>query len=67
MVELSRTVVEQEFNVKNAMSEQSAGGKQVLDATAAMNGLVRTVMDAAEKLQADTRQIRDNIRSMGAE
>ncbi len=67
VVELSRTVVEQEFNVKNAMSEQSAGGKQVLDATAAMNGLVRTVMDAAEKLQADTRQIRDNIRSMGAE
>ena len=64
---LSSQVMDQELVVKKAVSEQSAGGNQLLDALHEMNDLTASVTSAAENLRTSTEMIRHSIQELGKE
>ncbi|MDR2434940.1 MAG: methyl-accepting chemotaxis protein [Treponema sp.] len=52
-----RTVSEQEENIRNAMEEQSAGSKQVLEAIGQLNEATQMVKDGSEEMLEGSRQV----------
>jgi methyl-accepting chemotaxis protein len=52
-----RTVSDQEENIRNAMEEQSAGSKQILEAVSQLNGLTRMVKDGSARMLEGSEQV----------
>ncbi|MDR1576528.1 MAG: methyl-accepting chemotaxis protein [Treponema sp.] len=52
-----RTVSEQEENIRNAMEEQSAGSKQVLEAISRLNEATQMVKGGSEEMLEGSRQV----------
>ncbi len=65
IVSLSSRVKDQENVVKNAVQEQSEGGKQLLENLAMLRESRQAVSDAAEKLDYGTRMIKETIENLG--
>ena len=56
-----RTVADQETNIRNAMEEQGAGSKQILDAIGQVNTITREVKDSSkEMLEGSNEVIRES-------
>lgn len=64
IVQLSQTVVEQEGTVKNAVAEQTEGGKLVLDAVEQMKAHANTVNAESEKLKQNTELVMKAIEDL---
>lgn len=62
--DLLTQVKDQEFHIKNAVQEQSAGGKQVLEALTEINTLSAQVNDEAKGLITLTGGIIENIKKL---
>jgi hemerythrin-like metal-binding protein len=52
-----KTVSDQEEQIRNAMEEQSAGSKQILEAVGKLNEITRTVKNTSGQMQAGSREI----------
>jgi methyl-accepting chemotaxis protein len=52
-----RTVSEQEENIRNAMEEQGAGSKQILEAVGQLNDATQLVKGSAEEMLEGSRQV----------
>jgi methyl-accepting chemotaxis protein len=52
-----RTVSEQEENIRNAMEEQNAGSKQILEAIGQLNEVTRMVKDGSTQMLEGSRQV----------
>lgn len=65
VVRLSTQVKNQETVVKNAMSEQTEGGGRLLDSIADLKESTRSLSEAADRLQAETRSVKESIASLG--
>ena len=67
VVDLSKTVMNQELAVKQAISEQNEGGQQVLIALKNINELTSSVQNETDQLLENTKLIERNIKSLGEE
>lgn len=67
MVELSKTVKEQELSIQRAMNEQNEGGRQALDGLGGIKELTQKVMQETESLSANTAAIKENITLLGSQ
>ena len=67
VVDLSKTVMNQELAVKQAISEQNEGGQQVLIALKNINELTSSVQNETDQLLENTKLIEKNIKSLGEE
>ena len=65
IVDLSKQVMDQEFIVKKAISDQYDAGKQVLVSLKTMNELTSTVKQETEQLFTTTKHIESAIQSLG--
>lgn len=65
IVDLSKQVMDQEFIVKKAISDQNDAGKQVLVSLKTMNELTSTVKQETEQLFTTTKHIESAIQSLG--
>lgn len=65
VVHLSTQVKDQETVVKNAMSEQTEGGGRLLDSIANLKDSTRSLAEAADRLQTETRAVKESIASLG--
>ncbi|MCL2128335.1 MAG: methyl-accepting chemotaxis protein [Treponema sp.] len=52
-----KTVAEQEENIRNAMEEQGAGSKQILDAVGALNDITLQVKSGSNEMLEGSRQV----------
>ena len=52
-----KTVSEQETDIRNAMEEQSQGGKQILEAIGQLNDITRQVEDSSSEMLEGSREI----------
>jgi len=52
-----KTVVEQEGNIRNAMEEQGAGSKQILDAVSRLNDITYQVKNEAEEMSDGSKEV----------
>jgi methyl-accepting chemotaxis protein len=52
-----RTVSDQEENIRNAMEEQSAGSKQILEAVGQLNEVTNLVKSSSEEMLVGSRQV----------
>jgi methyl-accepting chemotaxis protein len=52
-----RTVSDQEENIRNAMEEQSAGSKQILEAVGQLNEVTQMVKSSSEEMLEGSRQV----------
>ncbi|MDR2607100.1 MAG: methyl-accepting chemotaxis protein [Treponema sp.] len=52
-----KTVADQEENIRNAMEEQSAGSKQILDAIGQLNEATQTVKDGSNQMLEGSEQV----------
>jgi methyl-accepting chemotaxis protein len=52
-----RTVSAQEEHIRNAMEEQSAGSKQILDAITQLNSITHVVKNGSEEMLAGSREV----------
>ncbi|MCL2440713.1 MAG: methyl-accepting chemotaxis protein [Treponema sp.] len=52
-----KTVVEQEGNIRNAMEEQGAGSKQILDAVSRLNDITYQVRNEAEEMSDGSKEV----------
>jgi methyl-accepting chemotaxis protein len=52
-----RTVSEQEENIRNAMEEQGAGSKQILDSIAQLNDITQRVKGGAEEMLEGSKEV----------
>ncbi|MCL2881054.1 MAG: methyl-accepting chemotaxis protein, partial [Treponema sp.] len=52
-----RTVSDQEENIRNAMEEQGAGSKQILEAVSQLNDITRQVNDSSQQMLQGSREI----------
>jgi methyl-accepting chemotaxis protein len=61
-----RTVSDQEENIRNAMEEQSAGSRQILEAVSRLNEITRVVGDGSAQMREESGQIIQAIRNLEA-
>jgi methyl-accepting chemotaxis protein len=59
-----RTVSEQEENIRNAMEEQSAGSKQILEAIGQLNDVTQIVKSSSEEMLEGSRQVIEESRNL---
>jgi methyl-accepting chemotaxis protein len=59
-----RTVSEQEENIRNAMEEQNAGSKQILDAIGQLNEITRVVKDGSTQMLEGSEQVIKESRNL---
>ena len=52
-----RTVSDQEAGIRNAMEEQSAGGKQILDAVSQVNEITRQVKSGSQEMLESSNEV----------
>jgi methyl-accepting chemotaxis protein len=60
-----RTVSDQEENIRNAMEEQGAGSKQILDAIGQLNEITRMVKSGAEEMLEGSREVIQEGENLG--
>ncbi|MDR1175620.1 MAG: methyl-accepting chemotaxis protein [Treponema sp.] len=61
-----RTVSDQEENIRNAMEEQSAGSKQILEAIGRLNEITRMVKDSSVQMLEGSEQVIRESRNLEA-
>jgi methyl-accepting chemotaxis protein len=61
-----RTVSDQEENIRNAMEEQSAGSKQILEAIGQLNDATQMVKATSEEMREGSRQVIEESKSLEA-
>ncbi|MDR2629745.1 MAG: methyl-accepting chemotaxis protein [Spirochaetaceae bacterium] len=61
-----RTVSDQEENIRNAMEEQSAGSKQILEAIGQLNEMTQMVKNRAEEMLEGSRQVIEESKNLEA-
>ena len=59
-----RTVNDQEMNIRNAMEEQDAGSKQILEAINQLNDITREVKDGSEQMLEGSREVITESRNL---
>ncbi|MCL2472667.1 MAG: methyl-accepting chemotaxis protein, partial [Treponema sp.] len=59
-----KTVSEQELNIRNAMEEQGAGSKQILEALSQLNGITRQVKDGSEQMLEGSKEVITESRNL---
>jgi methyl-accepting chemotaxis protein len=59
-----KTVSDQEENIRNAMEEQGAGSKQILEAVGTLNEATRMVKSGAEEMREGSRQVIQESRNL---
>jgi methyl-accepting chemotaxis protein len=59
-----RTVSDQEENIRNAMEEQSAGSKQILEAVGQLNEVTQIVKNSAEEMLEGSRQVIEESKNL---
>jgi methyl-accepting chemotaxis protein len=59
-----RTVSDQEENIRNAMEEQSAGSKQILEAIGRLNEVTHMVKDGSEEMLEGSRQVIEESKNL---
>jgi methyl-accepting chemotaxis protein len=59
-----KVVYEQEENIRNAMEEQGAGSKQILEAISLLNEITRQVKDSSGQMLAGSREIIGESRNL---
>jgi methyl-accepting chemotaxis protein len=59
-----RTVSDQEENIRNAMEEQSAGSKQILDAIGQLNDATQMVKDTSEEMREGSKQVIEESKNL---
>jgi methyl-accepting chemotaxis protein len=59
-----RTVSNQEENIRNAMEEQNAGSKQILEAIGQLNEVTQMVKDSSEEMLEGSRQIMEESKNL---
>jgi methyl-accepting chemotaxis protein len=61
-----KTVAEQEENIRNAMEEQSAGSKQVLEAVSNLNSITQEVRSGAGEMAGSSSQVMEEAANLDA-
>ncbi|MDR0997843.1 MAG: methyl-accepting chemotaxis protein [Treponema sp.] len=59
-----RTVSDQEENIRNAMEEQNAGSKQILEAIGQLNEVTRVVKAGSEEMLEGSRQVIEESKNL---
>ena len=59
-----KTVSEQEENIRNAMSEQNEGSKQILDAVGQLNDITRQVKEESIEMYKESRDVIQESRNL---
>ncbi|MDR0689837.1 MAG: methyl-accepting chemotaxis protein [Spirochaetaceae bacterium] len=59
-----RTVSDQEENIRNAMEEQSAGSKQILEAIGQLNEVTQMVKGSSEEMLEGSRQVIEESKNL---
>jgi len=59
-----KIVVEQEGNIRNAMEEQGAGSKQILDAVSRLNDITYQVKNKAEEMSDGSKEVINESRNL---
>jgi len=59
-----KTVSEQEENIRNAMSEQNEGSKQILDAVSKLNDITRQVKEESVEMYEESRGVIEESRNL---
>lgn len=67
IVDLSKSVMQQEYTVQKAISEQNAGGQQVLTSLGSIKELTQKVTSETQTLLNNTNAIKENIKLLGDE